>query len=75
VSPTTPGGYPIPKTVVEEAAGPVHQHSAEFEKKHRADAPPDLVLKPQDDEAEGGGADGKAAADTASSATASGTGL
>jgi hypothetical protein len=41
-----PGGQPIPKTVVEETAdtsGSVTH--PEIEKKHRADPPPDLVLK------------------------------
>ncbi len=40
----TPGGQPIPKTVVEESpdtdGSQVHP-----EKRHRADPPPDLVLK------------------------------
>ena len=40
----TPGGHPIPKTVVEEtedAAG----SETHGEKRHRSDPPPDLVLK------------------------------
>jgi hypothetical protein len=42
----SPGGHPIPKTVLEESpdsAGSVDHH--ENKKSHRADAPPDLVLK------------------------------
>jgi hypothetical protein len=42
----SPGGHPIPKTVVEEspdsAGSVVHP---EVKEKHKADAPPDLVLK------------------------------
>ncbi|KAK3695148.1 hypothetical protein B0T22DRAFT_367800 [Podospora appendiculata] len=44
--PPTPGGYPIPITVVEEthdSAGSVSH--PETQEKHRADPPPDLVLK------------------------------
>ena len=51
----TPGGQPIPMTVVQEAPGSTGPHSEEFEKRRRADAPPDLVLKP-DGKAEGAGA-------------------
>ncbi|KAF6841122.1 hypothetical protein CPLU01_00683 [Colletotrichum plurivorum] len=53
--PTTPGGQPIPKTVVEEAPGSTGPHSEEYEEKRKADAPADLVLKPKAEaEAEGG---------------------
>lgn len=43
--PLSPGGHPIPKTVVEESpdtAGSV-EHT-EDKAKHRADAPPDLLI-------------------------------
>jgi hypothetical protein len=36
----------IPLTVVEEVEGEPVKHSEEYEKRHKADAPPDLVLKP-----------------------------
>jgi hypothetical protein len=51
----TPGGYPIPKTVVEESPdtdGSVTH--PEIEKRHRADPPPDLILKAEDSKAAGG---------------------
>jgi hypothetical protein len=41
-----PGGQPIPVTVVEEATGDSGPHSEVFENKRKADAPPDLVVKP-----------------------------
>ncbi|ROW18118.1 hypothetical protein VPNG_00152 [Cytospora leucostoma] len=42
--PRTPGGRPIPRTVVEETSGNSESQSHP-EKKYTADAPPDLVLK------------------------------
>jgi hypothetical protein len=42
----TPGGKPIPKTVLEEAEDS-SELQAHPERKHRADPPPDLVLKPE----------------------------
>jgi hypothetical protein len=46
VRPPTPGGHPIPKTLVEETPdSPGSVTHPEVEKKHRADPPPDLVLK------------------------------
>ena len=52
----TPGGKPIPKTVVEETEDSIGSKvHAEVEKKHRADPPPDLVLKADEDAAVGGG--------------------
>lgn len=43
-SPSTPGGYPIPKTVVEESPGNSEAQSHP-EVKHKADTPADLVVK------------------------------
>ncbi|KAK3383244.1 hypothetical protein B0T24DRAFT_673141 [Lasiosphaeria ovina] len=44
--PLTPGGHPIPKTVVEETPDDTHAVThPEVEEKHKADPPPDLVLK------------------------------
>ncbi|KAK3943637.1 hypothetical protein QBC46DRAFT_456692 [Diplogelasinospora grovesii] len=63
-TPMTPGGHPIPKTVVEEtpdADGSVTHE--EDQEKHRADPPPDLVLKADGNKVEGGD-DGGAAPDT-----------
>ncbi len=40
----TPGGMPVPKTVVEEAPDSEGSHTHP-EKRHRSDPPPDLVLK------------------------------
>ena len=66
-----PGGRPIPKTVVEESEGAEpHHYSAEFERKRKADAPPDLVLKADGSVEEGEGADGTSAL---ASAAATGT--
>jgi hypothetical protein len=48
-SSTTPADVPI--TVVEEAPGDEPEnHSAEFESKREADAAPDVVLKPADED-------------------------
>ncbi|KAF9879267.1 hypothetical protein CkaCkLH20_03500 [Colletotrichum karsti] len=54
VPPASPGGQPIPKTVVEEVPGSSGPHSEEYEEKRKADAPADLVLKKEDDTKEGG---------------------
>lgn len=43
-APLTPGGQPIPRTVVEETSGNSEAQSHP-EKKYTADAPPDLILK------------------------------
>ena len=43
-SPSTPGGKPIPKTMVEEPAD-TDGSQTHAEKKHRADPPPDLIMK------------------------------
>lgn len=43
-APPTPGGHPIPKTVVEETSGNSEEQSHP-EKKYTADAPPDLIRK------------------------------
>lgn len=43
-SPSTPGGQPIPKTVVEESSGNSEAQSHP-EVKHKADTPADLVVK------------------------------
>lgn len=43
-APPTPGGHPIPRTVVEETSGNSEAQSHP-EKKYTADAPPDLILK------------------------------
>ncbi|KAL0939045.1 uncharacterized protein CTRU02_205655 [Colletotrichum truncatum] len=45
--PSPPGGQPIPKTVVEEVPGTSGPHSEEYQEKRKADAPADLVLKPE----------------------------
>lgn len=50
-APPTPGGQPIPRTVVEETSGNSEAQSHP-EKKYTADAPPDLVLKPGETEEE-----------------------
>lgn len=50
-APLTPGGQPIPKTVVEETSGNSETQSHP-EKKHPADTTPDLVLK-ADESSEG----------------------
>ncbi|GJC84056.1 hypothetical protein ColTof4_07960 [Colletotrichum tofieldiae] len=47
----------IPKTVVEEAPGSSGPHSEEFLEKRKADAPADLVVKPEG-KTEGGGSSG-----------------
>ncbi|KAI8150902.1 hypothetical protein K4K49_003204 [Colletotrichum sp. SAR 10_70] len=49
VPPPSPGGQPIPKTVVEEVPGTSGPHSEEYAEKRKADAPADLVLKAEDD--------------------------
>lgn len=46
-SPSTPGGHPIPKTVVEESSGNSEEQSHP-EKKYTADTPADLVVKPSE---------------------------
>ena len=48
-APPTPGGHPIPRTVVEETSGNSEAQSHP-EKKYTADAPPDLMLKPDGSE-------------------------
>lgn len=54
--PATPGGHPIPKTVVEETADTAGSVThPEIEKKHRADPPPDLILKADGTMVEEGG--------------------
>lgn len=50
-SPSTPGGHPIPKTVVEESFGNSEEQSHP-EKKYKADTPADLVLKPSEEQGE-----------------------
>lgn len=56
----SPGGHPIPRTVVEESpdiAGSVEH--PEVKEKHRADAPPDLVIQADGTKVEeGDGGDG-----------------
>ncbi|WYZ34656.1 hypothetical protein EsH8_I_000932 [Colletotrichum jinshuiense] len=47
----------IPKTVVEEAPGSSGPHSEEFLEKRKADAPADLVVKPEGKTEEGGSSD------------------
>ncbi|KAK1636843.1 hypothetical protein BDP81DRAFT_29474 [Colletotrichum phormii] len=47
----------IPKTVVEEAPGESGPHSEEFLEKRKADAPADLVVKPDGETEEGGSSD------------------
>ncbi|KAK2050233.1 hypothetical protein LZ31DRAFT_548604 [Colletotrichum somersetense] len=47
----------IPKTVVEEAPGSSGPHSEEFLEKRKADAPADLVVKPEGETEEGGSSD------------------
>ncbi|TEA15112.1 Uncharacterized protein C8034_v002668 [Colletotrichum sidae] len=49
VTPISPGGQPIPKTVVEEVPGSSGPHSEEYQEKRKADAPADLVVKPGGD--------------------------
>jgi hypothetical protein len=51
----SPGGHPIPRTVVEESAdveGSVEH--PEVKERHAADAPPDLVIQPDGTKLEGG---------------------
>lgn len=48
-SPSTPGGHPIPKTVVEESTGNSEAQSHP-ETKHKADTPADLVVKPSEEQ-------------------------
>lgn len=48
-SPSTPGGYPIPKMVVEESPGNTETQSHP-EKKYKADTPADLVIKPSEEQ-------------------------
>ncbi|KAG7122146.1 hypothetical protein HYQ44_003044 [Verticillium longisporum] len=43
---TSPGGQPIPLTVVEESSGTTGEHSEEFLEKRKADADADVVVKP-----------------------------
>ncbi|KAK1726254.1 uncharacterized protein BDZ83DRAFT_574998 [Colletotrichum acutatum] len=47
----------IPKTVVEEAPGDSGPHSEEFLEKRKADAPADLIVKPDGETEEGGSSD------------------
>ncbi|KAK1984112.1 hypothetical protein LZ30DRAFT_712463 [Colletotrichum cereale] len=47
----------IPKTVIEEAPGSSGPHSEEFLEKRKADAPADLVVKPEGETEEGGSSD------------------
>lgn len=57
--PTTPGGHPIPKTVVQEtpdAEGSVTH--PEIEQRHKSDPQPDLVVKADGKVEEGGAANG-----------------
>ncbi|KAH8884495.1 hypothetical protein GQ53DRAFT_879948 [Thozetella sp. PMI_491] len=54
---STPGGQPVPTTLVEETPDePESKRHPEIEKKHRADPPPDLVLR-ADGKTEGGSSD------------------
>jgi len=56
--PSTPGGYPIPKTVVEETSdAPGSISHPETEAKHRADPHPDLILKADGKRVDNGGTD------------------
>lgn len=48
-SPSTPGGHPIPKTVVEESSGNSEAQSHP-EVKHKADTPADLVVKSSEEQ-------------------------
>ena len=51
----TPGGQPIPTTLVEETPdSPGSTRHPEIEKRHRADPPPDLVLTADGKTVEGG---------------------
>lgn len=50
-SPSTPGGHPIPMTVVEESSGNSEEQSHP-EKKYKADTPADLVVKPSEEQGE-----------------------
>ncbi|KAM7207056.1 hypothetical protein V8F33_000155 [Rhypophila sp. PSN 637] len=56
---TTPGGHPIPKTVVEETpdspTAVTHPETAEQQKQHRADPPPDIIVKADGHKVENGG--------------------
>jgi len=65
-SPTTPGGHPIPKTVVEEApeedtpdsaASVSHQHAAHS--RRTSDVAPDVLLRADGSRVEGGKEDGE----------------
>lgn len=61
--PPTPGGHPVPKTVVEvtpDTDGSVTH--PEVEKRHKFDPPPDLVLKAESATVKGG--DGEEASGT-----------
>ncbi len=50
-----PGGHPIPKTMVEETVDSEgSKKHPDIEKKHRADPPPDLILRPDGETVEGG---------------------
>jgi hypothetical protein len=55
--PPSPGGHPIPKTVLSESPGHTGPHSELFEKKievtHKADAAPDAVVKAGDGNGDG----------------------
>lgn len=48
-SPSTPGGHPIPKTVVEESSGN-SEAQTHPETKHKADTPADLVVKSSEEQ-------------------------
>lgn len=55
----TPGGHPIPKTVVEETpdspTAVTHPETEEKLKHHRADPPPDIIVKADGQKVENGG--------------------
>jgi len=55
----TPGGHPIPKTVVEESPDSpgaiTHPETEEQQKHHRADPPPDLIVKADGQTVDNGG--------------------
>lgn len=55
---SSPGGQPIPKTVVEEVPGPSGPHSEEYEEKRKADAPADLALRKENEAKESGSSSG-----------------
>lgn len=63
----TPGGHPIPKTVVEETpdspTAVTRPETEEKQKHHRADPPPDIIVKADGQKVENGddGDDGEAA--------------